>query len=446
MNGRGGEADVSKRVAIIGGGFSGSMLAARLAEVGIASTLIDRTGAFGLGVAYSTPFDGHLLNVRSNRMSAIDGRSYDFVDWLTANHPDRADPESFAPRQWYGRYVQDRLAGVEAVHPGRINRLTGVAVAVEGATVRLADGRVVGADAVVLATGNPAPRTAEPRLRGPDSTTDRVIGDPWASGALDRIGAADDVVIVGTGLTMVDMVLWLQAKGWRGRAVALSRRGLMPRSHLAHHDTPTVPTDDLLRGPASRRLAAARRLGAAASWRGVMEGLRPITAELWAAADTATRARFVRHLRPWWDVHRHRIADSISSAIEALEAEGRLAIVAGRVRRIDQTADGVVLDWRPRRGPEQPVLTGRWLLDCTGPGHDPASDPLTGPLIASGRARLDPLRLGLDLDAQGRVLGADGTPDPRLFVLGPPARAAFWETIAVPDIRRRNEEVVEALL
>ena len=446
MNGLGGKSNVIKRVAIIGGGFSGSMLAARLAEVGIASTLIDRTEAFGLGVAYSTPFDGHLLNVRANRMSAIDGRPDDFVDWLTANHPDRADPESFAPRQWYGRYVQDRLAGAEAAHPGRINRVTGVAVAVEGSTVRLADGRVVDADAVVLATGNPAPRTAEPRHHGPDSTTDRVIGDPWASGALDRIGGADDVVIIGTGLTMVDMVLWLQANGWRGRAVALSRRGLMPRSHLAHHDTPTVPTDDLLRGPASRRLAAARRLGRVSSWRGVMEGLRPITAELWAAADTATRARFVRHLRPWWDVHRHRIADSISAAIDALEAEGRLAIVAGRVRRIDQTVDGVVLDWRPRRGPEQPVLTGRWLLDCTGPGHDPASDPLTGPLIASGRARLDPLRLGLDLDAQGRVLGADGTPDPRLFVLGPPARAAFWETIAVPDIRRRNEEVVEALL
>ncbi len=446
MNDRGGEADVSKRVAIIGGGFSGAMLAARLAEAGVASTLIDRSGVFGLGVAYSTPFDGHLLNVRSNRMSAIDGQPDDFVDWLKRHHPDRADPESFAPRQWYGRYVQDRLAGVEAAHPGRINRVSGVAVAVEGATVRLADGRVVDADAVVLATGNPAPRTAEPRHRGPGTTTDRVISDPWASGALDRIGAADDVVIVGTGLTMVDMVLWLQAKGWRGRAFALSRRGLMPRSHLAHHDAPTVPTDDLLRGPASRRLAEARRLGETAGWRGVMEGLRPITAELWAAADTATRARFVRHLRPWWDVHRHRIADSISAAIEALEAEGRLAIVAGRVRRIEQTTDGVVLDWHPRRGPEQAVLTGRWLLDCTGPGHDPARDPLTGPLIASGRARLDPLRLGLDLDAQGRVLAADGTPDPRLFVLGPPARAAFWETIAVPDIRRRNEEVVEALL
>lgn len=441
----GGETETVKRVAIVGGGFSGAMLAARLAEVGIGTTVIDRTGAFGLGVAYSTPFDGHLLNVRSSRMSAIDGQPDDFVAWLKRRHPDRAEPDSFAPRRWYGHYVQERLAGVEAADPGRINRVTGVAVAVEGTTVRLADGRVIDADAVVLATGNPAPRTANPAQGGADRTINRVIGDPWAAGALDRIGKTDAVVVVGTGLTMVDMVLWLQAKGWRGRAVALSRRGLMPRSHLAHHDTPTVPTDDLLHGPASSRLAEARRLGGAANWRGVMEGLRPITAELWQSADAATRARFVRHLRPWWDVHRHRIAESIAGSIEALVEADRLTVVAGRVRRIDEDADGVTVDWRPRRGPEQPALTGRWLLDCTGPGHDPASDPLTGPLIESGRARLDPLRLGLDLDVHGRVLRADGTPDPGLFVLGPPARAAFWETIAVPDIRRRNEDVTGAL-
>ncbi len=442
MNDQGGEANVCKRVAIIGGGYSGAMLAARLAAAGIASTLIDRTGRFGLGVAYSTPFDGHLLNVRSNRMSAIDGRPDDFVDWLAANHPDRADPEGFAPRLLFGRYVQDRLTGIETAHPGLIERMSGEAASVEGSSVHLADGRVVEADAIVLTTGNPAPRTADPTH---DGAPGRVIGDPWAPGALDRIGPDDDIVIVGTGLTMVDMVLWLQAKGWHGRAVALSRRGLKPRGHLARHDTPVQPTDVLRRASASRRLAEARRLADEDGWRGVMEGLRPITAELWAAADTATRARFVRHLRPWWDVHRHRVADTISAAIEALETEGRLIIVAGRVRRIDRTADGVGVDWRPRRGGEQPPLTGRWLLDCTGPGHDPARDGLTGPLIASGRARLDALRLGLDLDAQGRVVGADGRPDDRLFVLGPPARAAFWETIAVPDIRKRIEDVARAL-
>ena len=431
-----------RRVAIVGGGFSGAMLAVRLAEREIASALIDRTGAFGLGVAYSTRFDGHLLNVRSNRMSAVEDRPHDFVDWLAARHPDRAHPEGFAPRRLYGRYVQDRLAEAEAARPGLIERVTGEAASVEGSSVRLADGRMIEADAVVLTTGNPAPRTADPTH---DGLPGRVIGDPWAAAALERIGPDDDIVIVGTGLTMVDMVLWLQARGWRGRATALSRRGLKPRAHLARPDPPLPPTDVLSRAPASRRLAEARRLAADGGWRRVMEGLRPVTAGLWAAADVTTRARFVRHLRPWWDVHRHRIAESVSAAVEALEAEGRLTVVAGRVRRIDRTADGVVLHWRPRTGGDAPPLTGHWLLDCTGPGHDPAKDALTGPLIASGRARLDPLGLGLELDPRGRALAVDGRPDGRLFVLGPPARAAFWETIAVPDIRKRIEDVARAI-
>lgn len=429
-----------QRVVIVGGGYSGAMLAARLAETGVASTIIDRTGDFGLGVAYSTPFDGHLLNVRANRMTAVEGRPDDFVDWLKANHSDRADPESFAPRRLYGLYVQDRLNAVDAAHPGLISRITGEATAVEGATVRLADGQGVEGDAVVLATGNPAPKTA-----APDEAGSRIIVDGWAPGALDRIGQTDDIILVGTGLTMVDMVLWLEARGWRGKARTLSRRGLTPRGHEARPDTPVPPTDDLLHATPSNRLHEARRLSKQAGWRGVMEGLRPITAEVWREADTVTRARLVRHLRPWWDVHRHRIADSIAAALTALATAGRLTVTAGRVSKIEQNADGVTLNYRPRNGPAQPPLTARWLIDCTGPGHDPAKDALTGPLLASGRARLDALKLGLDLDGQGRVLAADGMPDPRLLVLGPPARAAFWETIAVPDIRKRIEDVVKTL-
>jgi uncharacterized NAD(P)/FAD-binding protein YdhS len=429
-----------RHVAIVGGGFSGAMLAARLAEAGVASTLIDRSGDFGLGVAYSTGFDGHLLNVRANRMSAVEGQPDDFVRWLEAHHPDRADPESFAPRRLYGLYVRDRLAGVEAAHPGLITRVTGTAAAIEEGEVRLSDGRVIAAEAVVLATGNPAPKTATP-----GEAEGRVLNDPWRPGALVRIGPDDDVVIVGTGLTMVDVILSLVGQGWRGRATALSRRGLKPRAHPAHHDASEPPTSMLKLGPVSRRLAEARRMAQDSNWRAVMEGLRPVTADLWAAADAETRARFLRHLRPWWDVHRHRIAGSISTTLEGLEADGRLSLVAGRVDRIEQNAEGVSVDWRPRGGSEAQSLKARWLIDCTGPGHDPARDPLTGPLIARGRARLDAVKLGLDLDAEGRVRHADGTPDQQLLVLGPPARAAFWETIAVPDIRKRIEAMVRTL-
>lgn len=433
-------ADDIRKVAIVGGGFSGAMLAARLAEAGIASALIERTGMFGSGVAYSTGFERHLLNVRSDRMGAVEGRAEDFVRWLEADHPRHADPGGFAPRRLYGLYVQDRLAGAEAAHPGLIQRVTGEAVALEGSTVRLSDGRRVEADGVVLATGNPAPRIARPSGR-----SGRVVSDPWAPGALDAIGPEEDVVIIGTGLTMVDMVLWLQARGWRGKATALSRRGLKPRAHGARHDAPVPPTPGLTGGPLSSRLAEGRRLARVNGWRGVMEGLRPLTADLWARAGAAERARFLRHLRPWWDVHRHRLPPAIDLTVSAMEASGRLEVVAGRIDRIEQTGGGVTIGWRPRTGGDRPPLRGGWLIDCSGPGHDPASDPLVGPLLVSGRARLEALGLGLDLDGEGRVIGADGAPDPHLFVLGPPARAAFWETTAVPDIRKRIETLAGAL-
>jgi uncharacterized NAD(P)/FAD-binding protein YdhS len=428
----------SDQIVIIGGGFSGAMAAARLAERGVASTLIDAGGEFGLGVAYSTPFDGHLLNVRANRMSAVEGRPDDFVDWLKRNHPDRADPEGFAPRRLYGLYVQDRLAGVEASHPGRITRLQARAVSLEGARVVLDDGRRVSGRAVVLATGNPAPRTAPADSR-------RIIADPWAPGALDGIDRHDRIAIIGTGLTMVDMAVWLQARGWGGPLFALSRRGLEPRAHANQPDAPLPLSPGLTDGPASVRLAAARQQADAGQWRSLMEGLRPVTADLWRAADAATRARWVRHLRPFWDVHRHRIAPAIAAEMQALTESGRLTIVAGRVTTVAARGDTVTLCYRPKGTMDARTTEADWLIDCTGPGHDPARDPLTGPLISTGRARLDPLRLGLELDDRGRALTADGTPDPGLMVLGPPARATFWETVAVPDIRKRIEVLAGTL-
>ncbi|RZJ04982.1 MAG: FAD-dependent oxidoreductase [Brevundimonas sp.] len=432
-------AGTDDRIAIVGGGFSGAMLAARLAESGLASVLIDRTGAFGPGLAYSTPFEGHLLNVRANRMSAVEGRPDDFVEWLRAGAGWRADPEGFAPRRYFGEYLQHRLNAVRLAHPGRIELATGEVSAVEADGVRLADGRRIAARAVVLATGNPAPKIARNRSR-------RIIHDPWAAGALEKIGPQDEVVILGSGLTMVDMVLWLDANGRTGRIRVLSRRGLTPRAHGEHHDTPIPPTDLLLEGSSSRQLAEARRLANETGvWRGVMEGLRPMTARLWTDATPKTRARWLRHLRPWWDVHRHRIPPEIDEAMKRLEAADRLDISAGRVERIDADTDGVTVHWRPRDGSQQPPLTAGWLIDCTGPGHAATRTPLTAALLAEGRVRLEPLGLGLKVNADGRVIGADGAPDDRLFVLGPPAFASFWETTAVPDIRKRIESLAQTL-
>lgn len=425
-------------VVIIGGGFSGAMLAARLAERGLACVLIERGERIGLGVAYAAVLDDHRLNVRAERMSARPDQPNDFIDWLAARAPAFADPNGFAPRRLYGLYVQDRLAEAEAARPGLIRRIRGEAVRIEGETVVLADGARIPGRAVVLATGNPPPR---PAVAG-DSP--RRIADPWRPHALSAIGHDEEVLILGSGLTMVDVVLALQAQGWRGRATAVSRRGLLPRAHGPHHDAPIDLPPDALSGTLSQRLAAARRLARDHGWRPVMEGYRPITVDLWQAATTAERARFLRHVRPWWDVHRHRIAPEIAAVLEDGIKAGRLTVVAGRAQGVEAAETGVALTVRARCGPVR-RLTADWLIDCTGPGHDTARSPLTAALIAEGRARLDAVDLGLELDAEGRVIHADGGADPALFVLGPPARAALWETVAVPDIRQRIARLARLL-
>jgi uncharacterized NAD(P)/FAD-binding protein YdhS len=425
---------VSDRILIVGGGFSGAMLAARLAEAGTAVSLINRDDRFGLGVAYGAAEPWHLLNVRSARMSAVADRPDDFVRWLEAHAPGHADPEGFAPRAVYGRYVQDRLAAARAAAADRLETLTGEVVGLDPAgAVTLADGRRLSGRAVVLATGNPPPRTAAP---GDTGSAAGVIPDAWAPGALDGIRPQDDILLVGTGLTMVDVLMTLERRGWIGRAVAVSRRGLRPRAHGPRPDPKLdAPLPDHPR--LSQRLAAARAAAGDGGWRSLMELYRPVTADLWATLDPEGQRRLLRHLRPWWDVHRHRLAPEVAARIDALVAADRLQILAGRIGRPRPAAGRLELSWRPRGQTGEGRLVGDRLIDCSGPGHAPQDDPLTGPLLAAGAARLHPNGLGLDLAPDGRILAADGRPQPGLFVLGPPARAAFWETIAVPDIRDR---------
>ena len=421
-------------VAIVGAGLSGSLLAALLAARGRDCVLIERSGVFGLGLAYSTTNDSHRLNVRSGRMSAMADDPGHFVRWLeTTGHWD-ADPNAFAPRRVYGLYVQDLLAKAERDGPGRIERITGEVTAITDDGVRLTDGRIVAADQIVLATGNPSPQNA--------GAGAGVISDAWAGGALDRIGPSDDVVILGSGLTMIDVVLELEDRGWTGRATAISRRGLLPRSHDATqaHPAARFPID----APLSRRLKVFRTHAAEIGWGVAMDELRSINADLWSQLSDAERGRFLRHLRPWWDVHRHRIATDVARRIEALIGQRRLHIRAGRLDRVETDGDAAVVHWRPRGASAPEAIPARVLIDCTGPGVDPTgmNDALTRNLLTVRQARPDERRLGLDVDAEGRVIGPASD---RLFILGPPSRAAFWEVVAVPDIRVRARDLADRL-
>ncbi len=432
-------------IAIVGGGFSGTLLALHLLS-SLRQTanirLIERGPAFGRGLAYSTRQPEHLLNVRAGNMSAYPDRPTHFQDWLAQTTGQASDAFSFAPRWVYGDYLQGelRVAAQGSAAAGRLDLVQDEVVAIRRVNGRLrlelALGRGLEADVVVLATGHGA-ATAPVGDRVRVAHHPAYVANPWAPGALEAVGRDDSVLLLGTGLTAVDVIASLDGHGHRAPIMALSRRGLLPHRHARFGGDPAPwtprPGEPLSRALRRFRLEADRMR----DWRRAFDGLRAATQDLWAGMDHTQRRRFLRHLRPWWDIHRHRMAPRIADRIAAHLDDGRLRVVAGRLTELRWEVGAVTATWRPRAQTTLVADRARWVINCTGAEGDPSrsDNPLVRDLIGRGMARADPLRLGLEADDEGRLIAAGGAAQADLFGVGPIIRGGLWEVVAVPDIR-----------
>ena len=424
-------------VAVIGGGFSGTMVAAQLARKGVDAVLIDGSGRAGLGVAYSTREPAHVLNVRAEVMSAWPGDLEDFVRLVEEEGGTRRD---FVERRQFGRYLKAILE--EGMATGRLRLIERQAISAEpgeeGWTVSIENGETIEASGLVLAIGNQPP---EPLPFARDCA--RVINNPWGAEALtaveDLAASHEDVLLVGTGLTMVDAVLSLDAAGHRGRIVGLSRRGLIPRGHAEFTPAP-VEAEEVPHGNVRALWGWLRHRGAEVGWRAAIDALRPHSQRLWQSLPTGEQKRFARHARPWWDVHRHRIAPEVAQRLHEMVAEGRLEIVAGRIQSVQE--EGGLLEVAYRRRGSSRVVEGRfaYMINCTGPlgTISRTRDPMLKGMLADGLARPDQLGIALDVDDRSRLVGAK-----RAWAMGPLTKGRYWEIIAVPDIRYQAAAVAE---
>jgi uncharacterized NAD(P)/FAD-binding protein YdhS len=289
----------------------------------------------------------------------------------------------------------------------------------------------------VLAVGNQEPEG----LGAFASAGRRFIRNPWgrdARMAVEELAqTAGDALLVGTGLTMVDLVLSLDSAGFRGRILALSRRGLIPRSHADFEAAP-VDMDAISKGSVRALWRWLRRRSGEVGWRAAVDSLRPHSHALWQSLDLQQQRRFMRHARPWWDVHRHRIAPEVAATVARMVAEDRLEVVAGRVIAAREVENGLEIDYR-RRGAHR-VQAGRfaYAFNCTGPLHSMArtTDPLLRSLLDTSEVRPDELGIGLDVDENSRA-------GERLWALGPLTKGRYWEIIAVPDIREQAATVAD---
>ena len=421
-----------KRVAIIGAGFSGTMTAVHLARRGIEVTLIGRSPQVGKGVAYSTDDPAHLLNIAAGKMGAWPDAPGDFAAAT------RCDPQDYVPRMLFGRYLRGILEASD------VTLVEGEAVGVEpGWTVRMADGSRIAADALVLAPGNQPP-DALPFAR--DLPERLFAADPWGPAGRAAIATAvagnGDVLAVGSGLSMIDVALSLDAAGHTGKLVAVSRRGQVPRVHL--ETMSDVPSSDAAPSGSLRDLFRwVRARTGEIEWRDAVDSVRPRTHVLWQSLSLDDQRRFMRHARPWWDVHRHRIAPKAGEIVAAMIAEGRMEVLGGRVQSLVEADGGLVAVIR-QRGAAANDAARRFAvgINCTGPLHaiTHTRDAVLRSLLDAGLAEPDALGIGLKVDDGVRVIGAD-----RLWAMGSLGKARYWEIIAVPDIRVQAAEVADAI-
>lgn len=440
------------RVAIVGGGFSGAAVAVQLARRGRHApdiTLIERNRRFGPGLAYGTKDPAHLLNVRAGNLSALPDQPDHFVRWLR-RHGSRGDVETqFAQRAQYGAYVEDLLRGARSLFGPKLDRVradvTACAPNGEGWTVTLDKGRTIEADAVVLAIGN-----APPSAPGFFKNADIPLINPWDAEALRHLPRGD-VLLLGTGLTAVDVALSFARMRRKGVVYALSRRGQLPRAHLQKAAPPTPHVVELPVALSDALLVLRKEAEAGAAkgepWQHVIDRLRAHTPELWQRLSTEAQQRFLRHLRPWWDAHRHRMAPEIASQIAQLQQEGRLRVLAGEIVSAEREGAALHVQHRQRGSLVRHRLEVTGLLNCTGASMSLASsqEPLVRQLFDDGVVREHASGLGIDVDAEGRVVAASGASHPGLYALGPITQGVFWESTAVPEIRVRAAAIASML-
>jgi uncharacterized NAD(P)/FAD-binding protein YdhS/glyoxylase-like metal-dependent hydrolase (beta-lactamase superfamily II) len=453
-------------IAIVGSGFSGSLVAAHLLKTAtrpLIVKLIERSHDIGKGVAYSTDTTSHLLNVSAGNMSAFPDDPTHLLRWLSYNRnelatflPSEVDASTFIPRKIYGLYIQSILEEAEATASSnvRLERLNDEVVAVEpegkGAIVSLRSSLRFLADKVVLALGNsPSSPVASRHLDG----NDERLRNAWAADALADLEPDAPVLLVGTGLTMVDMVVSLKERKHRGKVYAVSRRGLFPLRHQATKPYPAFLTPETapktIRGLLRRvRLEVEAAATQSYNWRSVTDALRPITQQLWQQLPRVEQQRFLRHVKPYWEVHRHRIAPRIGDVVNEMLNSGQLIVSAGRIRDYQASPDAVAVTVCQRQTKTNAVLNVSRVVNCTGVEADYRRSPQ--PLIANLRSqsliRPNGIGLGLDTAPHGAVLDASGNISALLYTLGTPRKGDLWETIAVPELRGQAQAVAEAVL
>ena len=420
------------KIAIVGGGASGLLVAlnlARKSQDSLHITIVEPRNVLGEGIAYSTQDEGHVLNVPAGRMSAFMDHPEHFMQWMGC------DKNTFAPRRAYARYLQETLQSLDL---SKINlrhiQDKAISVAQEGAEwkVVVAGGEELFANAVVLAIGH-GESFQIPGV-GKDLTSKRYLADPWRL----TVSAVDGHLIgIGTGLTFIDHALTHIRRNSTNTVTGISRNGLMPEAHLAHRADPLEVPSIARENPEEMR----RFIEEADDWRAAQDGIRHQLPDIWHRWSEQMKAIFLDHDLRWWNVHRHRLAPEIAEEVRLAIDSGRIRVVKSGVSGVKEIDDGITVELSTGES-----LKGDALVNCLG-YRVAGEESLIETLIASGLAQEGPLGLGVKTDyPRFNLLDGNGRPQENVFVIGPVLFGERFETTAIPELREQADLIAGQLL
>ncbi len=442
---------MGSKVIIIGGGLSGSLLAMQLARSpgGSEVVLIEKNPEFlGRGVAYQYDFTHQPLNVVAGGMSLFPDKPLDFVKWLEANHfrynhlIDQVSPEAFIPRKIFGDYVLENLEKIQQEVSERLQIRIDEAISImdfgKRKTVVFASGNALHADHVILALGNfpPADLFA---THNPVQNDPRYFASPWSDRVYSDIKGDEDILLVGSGLTAVDIVLGLIVRKFRGKVTMLSRRGVFPLPHDLTHQaiSITVPENYSPR----KMLLWVRylmRKNPEVPWSVIIDGLRPYTQKIWLQWIVSDKQYFLKKIRPYWEIARHRIPSASSERLNNMMEKGQLVLKKGTIEEASVSSNGIEILYRSESGLNSQVF--QKVINCTGPesNYRKVRFPIIVDLIASGKVKIDELGLGIKCTPEGSIINDQGEVEQGIWCIGPMRKAVLWETTALRELREQS--------
>ncbi len=449
-------------IAIIGGGASGTIAAIHLLHKLKSEAKVylieKRKDTVYRGIAYSSMLEYEPLNVPAGRMSVFNDQPADFLNWLKNEKQVESEAEitedSFVSRRWFGEYLKGRVETAATQNSNVALELAhGTVHDIEYTTdknnyeVFLNDNKSIIADYVVFATGNDTPgelfTKPETQLMG-----NKYVSNPWCGNPFESLKPTDDVLILGTGLTMVDHVISLNKRNHAGKIYAISRRGYLPLPHSESHkkyefdlrveQKITLPK---LLAEVKKNISKARAQNI--TWQNALDGLREKTTHIWQALDYDSRKLFVKRLKPFWEIHRHRVPPASLNIIQHMKHLGLLEIISGSIKGVSLSGERIKFSYLAKQDKREASISVDYIINCTGPSENYLAhkNTLLKNLISKGWMRPDDLLPGIKTGIQGEIIQQNGQTLKNAYSIGPMRKPTEWESTAVREIRTQAEKL-----